>query len=142
MTDQEIIAQNTAWLNYIKPRLRKIAWDYRATSQTPGMKFKFRYGPGESQALNLPVQPSALVVAWWNEITAYHRTTFPTHNLSLWGSTEYQVESGKTIYVPPTGVVYAAPEPGPYDLPKPDELPIQCIPCIVPPQTARQLMVI
>lgn len=142
MTDAEIIAQNAAWLTYLRSRLWKIAWDFRVTSQTPGMRFKLRWGTSETDGLNLPQPPSASVVTWWSEITAYHKTLFPTHKLSLTGATIYTPESGKTVFIPPTGMVYAAPLPGPYDLPKPDELPIQCIPCIVPPQTARQLMII
>lgn len=142
MSDQDIINQNTAWLNYVKSRLWKIAWDYRASSQTPGMKFRLRWGPSEPQALDLPTQPTALVVGWWNEITSYHKTAFPTHNLHLLGSTEYQAEAGKTVYIPPAGMAFAAPLPSPYDLPKPDELPVQCIPCIIPPMTARQFTIV
>ena len=142
MTDAEIIAQNSAWLGYIRGRLWKITWDYRATSQTPGMRFKFRWGTSETDGLNLPVQPSASVVAWWSEISSYHKTLFPTHKLSLTGATIYQADPGKTIYIPPSGMAYAAPIPSPYDLPKPDDLPIQCIPCIIPPQTARELTII
>lgn len=141
MSDQDIISANAAWLNYVKQRAWKIAWDYRSTSSTPGMRFRFRWGPSVVQSLNLPVQPSQAVIGWWSEIISYHKTTFPTHNLALDGSTEIQIETGKTIYVPPNGMAFAAPLPSPYDLPKPDELPVQCIPCIVPPQTARNLVI-
>lgn len=135
MTD---IERNAAWLPTVKSLSRKIAADYGITCGVPNMQYKLLYGAGVQTALQLPVQPSMNVVGWFYELVAFHKTMMPTHGVVLMGATNIVPITGRTIYFHPLGdIQFAAPVPGPYDLPKPDDLPIQCLPCISPIVIAR-----
>lgn len=127
--------KNDAWFPTFKQLVRRIGETYRAISLSPSMGFKVTYGPGATPGWNFVTNPGAEVLALCEQLKGFHQSLYPTHQI--------RIDAGTNIVAGPLNInrvpMGAAPGTTWPDLPDPHQLPPTCIPCIVPPQTAREI---
>lgn len=136
MSDYPEWDKNDAWLPLFKQLMRKIGESYRAASLSPSIGIQATWGPNVTPSWNFVTNPGADVLALCEQLKTHHQSLYPTHKIRIDAGTNITPISGLNINRIPMG---AAPGTQWPDLPDPHPLPPTCIPCIVPPQTARSM---
>lgn len=136
MTDAHKIAANVAWLAGVKPLMRAIRDKYRAYASSPESNTRLTWGTSVTPGFNFVVNPGLEVVDLYYQLVAFHTSLYPGQKIYVEGGTNIVAIPGMNINKIPAA---AAPGTQWPDLPDPYQLPVNCIPCIVPPQTARSI---